>query len=86
MLDFLLLELLDPIILRRPVVRSMMGHEINVLEYERPFDQHRVIYLLEVLLNVVHFGGHNFSRVIATTQVAHSYSPQFIENMNKGKD
>ena len=85
LLDPILLELLSPTIIRRPVVRSIMTKEINVLEYQRPFDQHRVIYLLDILLTVVHFGGHNFSRVAAVKHISHSFSPQFIEDMSRGK-
>ncbi|KAL5535972.1 hypothetical protein ACEPAF_4066 [Sanghuangporus sanghuang] len=82
-LDPILLELLDPTIRQTPSVVTMNGREIRGFTYDRPFDQHRVVYLLDVLLQVARYGGQNFNRVVSTTLVSRSPCPQLLERISQ---
>ncbi|KAH8110602.1 Dopey, N-terminal-domain-containing protein [Phellopilus nigrolimitatus] len=82
-LDPILLELINPAIYRSEGVTTVRGREIRGPMYDRPFDQHRIAYLLDVLLQVVRFGGHNFSRVAASTLLARSPCPQLVERVTQ---
>ncbi|THH09322.1 hypothetical protein EW145_g2101 [Phellinidium pouzarii] len=82
-LDPILIELLDPAIRLSATVGMVKGREIRGLLYDRPFDQHRIAYLLDILLHVVRFGGHNFSRIISTTYVARSSCPLLVNRVTQ---
>lgn len=70
--DSLLLELLDPSIRFTLDVVAMKGREVRHYIYERPFDQHRFAYLLDILLQMIKFGGQSFSRMASSTLVSRS--------------
>lgn len=62
-----------------------MGRDISGLAYDKPFDQRRIAYLLDILLHVVRFGGHNFGRAVVSTHVSRSFSPLFVERVSHSK-
>ena len=85
MLDSILLELLDPEIRFSEIKNSVLGHEVQGFIYEKPFDHHRIAYLLDILLHLVRFGGLNFNRVTSATIVDHSPTPEFVERLGHRK-
>lgn len=80
-LDPILLELLDPHIQFSNALITVNGREFQSPLYDGPFDQHRVAYLLTVLLHIVRFGGLNFNKVISSTQISRSPCVQLIERI-----
>ena len=84
--DSLLLELLDPNIrLTLNDVVAMKGGKVRYYIYERPFDQHRIAYLLDILLQLINFGGQNFGRIAATTLIARSPNRELATRVQNGK-
>lgn len=84
-LDPILLELLDPRIYITPSTIIVEGRELQCLEYDRPFDSHRVTYLLGILLHVVRFGGLNFNKVISSSHVSRSSCAHLVERVARSK-
>ncbi|GBE77521.1 hypothetical protein SCP_0103960 [Sparassis crispa] len=75
-LDPILFDLFDPSIQRLPSTVELNGKQLDGFSYDRPFDQHYVNHVLELLLSVVKFGGQGFSKVARTTQMTRSpYAP-----------
>ena len=84
-LDPILLELLDPAICQSTSTIVVNGREIQGFTYDKRFDQHRIVYLLDVLLQVARYGGQNFNRVISSTYVSRSSSPKLMERISQRK-
>lgn len=72
-LDPILFDLLDPSILRTPIVFKVHGKELPGFQYERPFDQRIVQHLLETLLSIVNFGGQGFAKAARATPIKRSH-------------
>ena len=81
-LDPILIELLDPAIQQSPNLIIVGGREIRGFVYDKAFDQHRVAYLLDVLLQVARYGGQNFNRIISTTYVSRASCPQLLKRVS----
>ncbi|KAI5120784.1 hypothetical protein M0805_002411 [Coniferiporia weirii] len=77
-LDPILVDLLDPAIRLSKSPIAVGGRDFQGLVYDRPFDQHRIAYLLDMLVHVARFGGHTFSRIATSTLVARSSCPEFV--------
>ncbi|EJC98757.1 uncharacterized protein FOMMEDRAFT_170958 [Fomitiporia mediterranea MF3/22] len=81
-LDPILIELLDPAIQQSANLIIVGGREIRGFVYDKAFDQHRVAYLLDVLLQIARYGGQNFNRIISSTYVSRTSCPQLLEEIS----
>ena len=80
------MELLDPSIqYSMDVIMLLRGRLLHNYTYERPFDQHRIAYLLDILLQLVKFGGQSFSRIASTTFISRSSCPEFVKRIEESK-
>ncbi|KAI1794036.1 Dopey, N-terminal-domain-containing protein [Ganoderma leucocontextum] len=80
-LDPMLFDLLDPNIRYSPSTAVLKGKQLQGFDYERPFDQHYVNYLLETLLSVAKFGGLGFCKVARTTPISRSLHSALLQRL-----
>ncbi|KAF9011155.1 Dopey, N-terminal-domain-containing protein [Cyathus striatus] len=81
-LDPILFELLDPTILRTSTTTKVRGRELQGLLYERPFDQHYINYILDLLLHIVRFGGQGFVKTARSSPIKRSHHPGLIQRVD----
>ncbi|KAI0756510.1 Dopey, N-terminal-domain-containing protein [Daedaleopsis nitida] len=80
-LDPILYDLCDPAIRCSPSTMEIKGKSLQVLVYERPYDQRYVNHLLETLLSVVKFGGQGFSKVARGTPISRSLYNNLLQRL-----
>jgi len=68
-LDPVLFELMDPTVRRVPATFSSHGRETRMFEYAKPFDSSMVIYLLDILVLTLRFGGQGLTKVARATPI-----------------
>lgn len=74
LLDPMLIILLDPSIIRSIKTLSVGDHkEIQLLVYERPFNQDQVNYVLKVLAELFQYGGAPLVRSLSLLPVRNTY-------------
>ena len=78
LLDPILLILLNPSIMRHLSHRKLGNHlELSILTYRRPFEQEQVLYVLDMLNEVMQYGGANLMRSLSSIPVQHAVIQQF---------
>lgn len=67
---------MDPSVRRVPATFSSHGKETKMLAYEKPFDSSLVIYLLDILVLTLRFGGQGLAKIARATLVKKSGQPE----------
>jgi hypothetical protein len=83
-LDPILHDIMDPSIQRTHTTIPVRGRELQGFQYERPFDQRYISYLLEILLSVIRFGGQGFFKAAKTTMIRRSPHSGLIQRLETG--
>ncbi|GJJ13160.1 hypothetical protein Clacol_007411 [Clathrus columnatus] len=81
-LEPLLFDLLDPSIIRKPLIISKYGYDISAFQYEKQIDQNRMNHLLETLLSVVKFGSQGLSRIARNALYRKSFTVDFVKRVD----
>jgi hypothetical protein len=66
---------MDPSVRRTPATFTWQGKEVRFFGYDRPFDSSRVIYLLDVLVLTLRFGGQGLAKTARATSIKKSGHP-----------
>ncbi|KAF8665364.1 hypothetical protein AX16_000383 [Volvariella volvacea WC 439] len=72
-LDPILFDLLDPTVRRKHAITKIRGRELQIYEYERPFDQRYMNHLLVLLQCVAQFGAQAFAKTIRSVYIRRSH-------------
>ncbi|KAK2464744.1 hypothetical protein APHAL10511_003162 [Amanita phalloides] len=83
-LDPLLYDFLDPSIRRVSVISTVKGRQIPGCQYERPFDQRYINYLLDTLLAIIRFSGQGFVKTARTAPVKRSFHTGLVQRIESG--
>ncbi|KAG5652198.1 hypothetical protein H0H81_005933 [Sphagnurus paluster] len=83
-LDPILYELLTPSVRRIPSTVKVRGRELQILLYERPFDQRYTNHLLDMLLSIIRFGGQGFAKTARSTPIQRSHHVGLVQRVEAG--
>jgi len=84
-LDPMIYDLLEGGIIRKQTAFKVRGREIHGFIYERPFDQHLLNHILEILLSVVNFGGQGFTKATRLSAIKRSTHPGLVKRVQDSR-